>query len=135
MTKSPGSYDGKKYGRAMGISKITVTPANPRKGALRAKLNRTAKPLPIPAFGTPAGGKQCAQCKRWFAWNHFERANNRRVLKCRDCLEGPAGLKRRQRSSEKRRRKKQREAIREQVAERRVRAMERDFDARLARSD
>lgn len=48
---------------------------------------RTPPPLPMPAFGAPADGRQCMTCKRWFHRDHFWRKNlDAHVERCADCI-------------------------------------------------
>ena len=50
-------------------------------------LRRSPKPLAMPMFGTPADGRQCRTCSRWFYRTHFWRPNlNAFVNRCADCI-------------------------------------------------
>jgi hypothetical protein len=50
-------------------------------------LRRSPKPLAMPMFGTPADGRQCRTCGRWFYQTHFWRPNlNAFVNRCADCI-------------------------------------------------
>jgi hypothetical protein len=53
---------------------------------MRKKKLGYAKPLPMPAFGSPADGRQCSKCGRWFHRAHFWRSSTKVfVQKCADC--------------------------------------------------
>ena len=52
-----------------------------------SRRRRSPRPLQTPQFGTPANGRQCAICQRWFHNAHFWRRDRKAFVPwCADCF-------------------------------------------------
>lgn len=62
-------------------------PKAPQIRSYMTNKRKAPRPLAMPTFGIPAGGRQCVKCKRWFHRSHFWRSNRRAYVNiCADCL-------------------------------------------------
>lgn len=76
------------------MSTTNKTKKSPRRRRQEHR-NWHPEPLPMPAFGTPANGRQCQKCRRWFHRRVFWRQTSRSgaqpagyfVLRCPRCIE------------------------------------------------